>query len=70
MVGEVLSLMKELIREGMTMIVVTHEIGFACECAQRMIFMDHGRIIASETPENLVNNSTNPRIREFFAKVL
>ena len=70
MVGEVLSLMKELIREGMTMIVVTHEIGFACECAQRMIFMDHGRIIASETPENLINNSTNPRIREFFAKVL
>ena len=70
MVGEVLSLMKELIQEGMTMIVVTHEIGFACECAQRMIFMDHGRIIASETPENLVNNSTNPRIREFFAQVL
>ena len=70
MVGEVLSLMKELIPEGLTMIVDTHEIGFACECAQRMIFMDHGRIIASETPENLVNNSTNPRIREFFAKVL
>ena len=70
MVGEVLSLMKELIKEGMTMIVVTHEIGFACECAHRMVFMDHGRIIASDTPENLVKNSTNPRIREFFAKVL
>ncbi len=70
MVGEVLSLMKELIKEGMTMIVVTHEIGFACECAHRMVFMDHGRIIASDIPENLVKNSTNPRIREFFAKVL
>ena len=70
MVGEVLALMKELIKEGMTMIVVTHEIGFACECAHRMVFMDHGRIIASDTPENLVKNSTNPRIREFFAKVL
>lgn len=70
MVGEVLSLMKELIKEGMTMIVVTHEIGFACECAHRMVFMDHGKIIASDTPENLVKNSTNPRIREFFAKVL
>ena len=70
MVGEVLSLMKDLIKEGMTMIVVTHEIGFACECAHRMVFMDHGKIIASDTPEQLVKNSTNPRIRDFFAKVL
>jgi polar amino acid transport system ATP-binding protein len=70
MVGEVLSLMKELVNEGMTMIVVTHEIGFACECANRMIFMDHGKIIASESPDSLVNNNPNPRIREFFSKVL
>ena len=70
MVGEVLSLMKDLVTEGMTMIVVTHEIGFACECAHRMIFMDHGKIIASDTPEGLMNNTENPRIREFFSKVL
>ena len=70
MVGEVLALMKELIEEGMTMIVVTHEIGFACECAHRMIFMEKGRIIASAPPQELVNNSDNPRIREFFSKVL
>lgn len=70
MVGEVLSLMKDLVTEGMTMIVVTHEIGFACECAHRMIFMDHGKIIASDTPEGLMNNAENPRIREFFSKVL
>ncbi|MBR4884301.1 MAG: amino acid ABC transporter ATP-binding protein [Lentisphaeria bacterium] len=70
MVGEVLSLMKDLVTEGMTMIVVTHEIGFACECAHRMIFMDHGKIIASDTPAGLMNNAENPRIREFFSKVL
>ena len=70
MVGEVLSLMKELVNEGMTMIVVTHEIGFACECANRMIFMDHGTFIASEPPDSLMNNNPNPRIREFFSKVL
>lgn len=70
MVGEVLALMKELVEEGMTMIVVTHEIGFACECAHRMIFMDHGRIIASDTPAGLMEKNENPRIREFFSKVL
>ena len=70
MVGEVLSLMKDLVTEGMTMIVVTHEIGFACECAHRMIFMDHGKIIASDTPAGLMNNTENPRIKEFFSKVL
>jgi polar amino acid transport system ATP-binding protein len=70
MVGEVLSLMKDLVTEGMTMIVVTHEIGFACECAHRMIFMDHGKIIASDTPSGLMKNTDNPRIKEFFSKVL
>ena len=70
MVGEVLSLMKELISEGMTMIVVTHEIGFAKECAHRLVFMDHGQIIASDTPEKVIQQSVNPRIRDFFSKVL
>ena len=69
MVGEVQSLMKELASEGMTMIVVTHEIGFAAEVADRMIFMDHGRIMESGVPDVLMN-SENPRIREFFNKVL
>ena len=70
MVGEVLSLMKELAHEGMTMIVVTHEIGFATEVASRMIFMDHGRIVEDGTPEQLVKNSSNQRLKEFFSKVL
>lgn len=70
MVGEVLSLMKELAAEGMTMAVVTHEIGFAAEVADRIIFMDEGRIIADGTPEEVIYNSDIPRIREFFSKVL
>ena len=70
MVGEVLSLMKELAAEGMTMIVVTHEIGFAAEVADRIIFMDHGKISADGTPDEIINNSDNPRLKEFFSKVL
>ena len=70
MVGEVLSLMKDLAKEGMTMIVVTHEIAFACEVANRMVFMDHGKILAVGTPEELTQNSDNQRIKDFFAKVL
>lgn len=70
MVGEVLALMKDLSNEGMTMIVVTHEIGFACEVADRMIFMDHGRIVETGTPDELVKKSTNLRVRDFFSKVL
>lgn len=70
MVGEVLALMKELAEEGMTMIVVTHEIGFAAEVADRVIFMDHGRIVADGTPEAVIKNPENPRVREFFSKVL
>ena len=70
MVGEVLSLMKELASEGMTMAVVTHEIGFAAEVADRIIFMDKGRIIADGTPEEVIHNSDIPRVREFFSKVL
>ena len=70
MVGEVLELMKELSDDGMTMVVVTHEIGFACEVADRMVFMDHGKIEAVDTPEKLMKNSSSPRIREFFSKIL
>ena len=70
MVGEVLSLMKELVKEGMTMVVVTHEIGFASEVADRIIFMDKGRIIENGTPDEVISNSSNPRVKEFFSKVL
>ena len=70
MVGEVLSLMKELAQEGMTMVVVTHEIGFASEVADRIIFMDHGQITEEGTPEEIIRNSSNPRVKEFFSKVL
>lgn len=70
MVGEVLSLMKELAQDGMTMVVVTHEIGFACEVADRMVFMDHGKIAETGTPDEMVNKSANPRVREFFSKLL
>ncbi len=70
MVGEVLSLMKDLAQGGMTMVVVTHEIGFAAEVANRIIFMDHGKIIETGTPDEVIYNSPNPRVREFFSKVL
>ena len=70
MVGEVLSLMKELAQEGMTMVVVTHEIGFAAEVADRVIFMDHGQIVVSGTPDSVIKNSDHPRVRDFFSKVL
>ena len=70
MVGEVLALMKELAGEGMTMVVVTHEIGFAAEVADRLIFMDRGKIVASGTPDEIIKNPENPRVREFFSKVL
>ena len=70
MVGEVLALMKELAAEGMTMVVVTHEIGFASEVADRIIFMDQGRIVEDGTPDDVINNSSNPRVRDFFSNVL
>ncbi len=70
MVGEVLSLMKDLAAEGMTMLVVTHEIMFAAEIADRVIFMDHGSIAAEGTPDEVIKNSDNPRVKEFFSKVL
>ena len=70
MVGEVLDIMKELAHEGMTMVVVTHEMGFAREVADRVIFMDEGRIIEEGTPEAIFNNPQNPRTQDFLRKVL
>ena len=70
MVGEVLNLMKDLAAEGMTMLVVTHEIMFAAEIADRVIFMDHGSIVAEGSPDEVIKNSDNPRVKEFFSKVL
>ena len=69
MVGEVQLLMKDLASEGMTMVVVTHEIGFAVEVADRIVFMDHGKILEIGNPDDLMN-SNNVRIRDFFNKVL
>lgn len=70
MVGEVLALMKELAQEGMTMVVVTHEIGFAREVASRVMFMDAGRVVEEGTPADVIDNPKNPRLQEFFSKVL
>ena len=70
MVGEVLSLIKELAQDGMTMIVVTHEIGFAKEVASRVLFMDNGQIVEQGTPEALFDAPKHPRLQEFLSKVL
>jgi len=70
MVGEVLQVMKDLAREGMTMMVVTHEMGFAREVADRVIFMDQGYIIEENTPKNIFQNSQNPRVQDFLQKIL
>lgn len=70
MVGEVLALMKDLAQEGMTMVVVTHEIGFAREVASRVMFMDAGRVVEAGTPADVIDNPKNPRLQEFFSKVL
>lgn len=70
MVGEVLNLMKELADDGMTMIVVTHEMGFAREVASRVMFMADGKILEQAQPEKFFSNPENPRLREFLSKVL
>lgn len=70
MVGEVLELMKELADEGMTMIVVTHEMGFAREVASRVVFMDEGIIVEENNPKDFFNNPQNPRLKDFLSKVL
>ena len=70
MVGEVLEVMKELAKEGMTMVVVTHEMGFAREVGDRVLFMDDGKILEENAPEELFTNPQNPRLKEFLSKVL
>ena len=70
MVGEVLDVMKELARDGMTMVVVTHEMGFAREVANRVLFMADGQILEEGTPEQIFRNPQNPRTRDFLNKVL
>ncbi|MDM8247220.1 amino acid ABC transporter ATP-binding protein [Lacrimispora saccharolytica] len=70
MVGEVLDLMKALAREGMTMIIVTHEMGFAREVANRILFMDEGVIVENTTPEEFFTNPKSPRAKDFLSKVL
>ena len=70
MVGEVLDVMKNLAHEGMTMVVVTHEMGFAREVGNRVIFMDQGHIIEDNTPDEIFNNPQNPRTQSFLKKIL
>ena len=70
MVGEVLDLMKELAKDGMTMVIVTHEMGFAREVSDRVIFVDEGIIAEEGNPEEVFKNPQNPRLKEFLSKVL
>lgn len=70
MVGEVLDVMKELAKQGMTMAVVTHEMGFAKEVGTRVVFMDEGKIIEQGTPDEIFNNPQTDRLKDFLAKVL
>ena len=70
MVGEVLQVMKDLANHGMTMVVVTHEMGFAREVASRMIFMEAGKILVDTDPKTFFGNPENPRLQDFLSKVL
>ena len=70
MVGEVLELMKQLAKDGMTMVVVTHEMGFAKEVASRVIFMDEGQIKEQGTPKEFFEHPKDPRLQEFLSKIL
>lgn len=70
MVGEVLDVMKELAEEGMTMVVVTHEMGFAREVGNRLLFMADGRLLEQGDPKELFDNPQNPRLQDFLSKVL
>lgn len=70
MVGEVLSLISELANEGMTMVIVTHEMGFAKEIGTRILFMDHGCILEDSAPNDFFNNSSNIRLKEFISKII
>jgi polar amino acid transport system ATP-binding protein len=70
LVGEVLQVMRDLAHSGMTMIVVTHELGFAKEVANRVVFMDHGAIVESGSPQQVLVDPQHPRTRDFIAAVL
>ena len=70
MVGEVLELMKQLARDGMTMVVVTHEMGFAREVASRVMFMADGNILEENTPDRFFTNPKNQRLKDFLSKVI
>ncbi len=70
MVGEVLEVIKQLANEGMTIVIVTHEMGFCKEISDRVLFMDNGIIAESGTPDQIFNNPQNPRTKEFLSKVL
>ena len=70
MVGEVLAVMKELAADGMTMVVVTHEMGFAREVGNRILFMDGGKILEQGSPDAVFNHPQNPRLKDFLSKVL
>lgn len=70
MVGEVLDVMQSLAKDGMTMIVVTHEMGFAKEVGDRVIFMDDGKIVETGTPDEIFNNPKHPRTQDFLRKVI
>ena len=70
MVGEVLAVMKDLAREGMTMVVVTHEMGFAREVGDRVLFMDEGLIVEEGTPEEVFNSPKHERTKNFLSKIL
>lgn len=70
MVGEVLDVMKQLAREGMTMVVVTHEMGFAREVATNVVYIDEGKIVEQNSPDKFFNNPESPRLQDFLSKVL
>jgi len=70
MVGEVLDVMRELAREGMTMVVVTHEMGFAREVGSRVLFMADGKLLEEGSPDDIFNHPKNPRLQDFLSKVL
>ncbi|MGF1886002.1 amino acid ABC transporter ATP-binding protein [Photobacterium profundum] len=70
MVGEVLDVMKALAADGMTMVVVTHEMGFAREVADRVLFMEDGELLVSDTPENVFDTTIHPRLQQFLSKIL
>jgi ABC-type polar amino acid transport system ATPase subunit len=70
MVGEVLAVMKDLAKEGMTMVVVTHEMGFAKEVGDRILFIDQGKIMEENNPKEFFENPKHPRTIDFLSKVL